>query len=255
MTKLLDGKAIIITGASSGIGAATALRCAREGARLVLGGRDAARLRTIEGQITQSGGHAVAVTGDVTDPAHAARLVETAQEAHGGLDGAFNNAGAVGSGATVAATAPQEWDRVLATNLTAAFHAARAQIPALAERGGGALVFTGSFVGYTATLPGMGAYAAAKAGLVGLCQAIAVENGEQGIRANVLMPGGTRTAMAGDALSNPDTAAFIAGLHALKRMAAPDEIAGAALFLLSEMASFVTGSALLADGGNSIAKV
>lgn len=246
---------IIITGASSGIGAATALSCAREGARLVLGGRDAARLRTIERQINQSGGHAVAVKGDVTDPANAAQLVETAQDAHGGLDAAFNNAGMVGSGVPVASTAPQEWDAVIATNLTAAFHAARAQIPAMIARGGGSIVFTGSFVGHTATLPGMGAYAAAKAGLVGLCQAIAVENGALGIRANVLMPGGTKTPMAQDALTNPDTAAFIAGLHALKRMAEPDEIAGAALFLLSDMAGFVTGSALLADGGNSIAKV
>ena len=126
---------------------------------------------------------------------------------------------------------------------------------ALRARGGGSLVFTGSFIGHTATLPGMGAYAASKAGLVGLMQAIAVEHGAEGIRANVLMPGGTLTAIAMDAATNPETAAFISGLHALKRMAEPEEIADAALFLLSDMASFVTGSAMLADGGNSICKM
>jgi NAD(P)-dependent dehydrogenase (short-subunit alcohol dehydrogenase family) len=155
----------------------------------------------------------------------------------------------------LADTDPAEWARVIDTNLTAGFHAARAQVPALLARGGGTLIFTGSFVGLTATLPGMGAYAAAKAGLTGLVQALAVEYGARGIRANALLPGGTLTAMAMDAATNPDTRAFISNLHALKRMAEPDEIAGAALFLASEMSSFVTGSAMLADGGNSIAKV
>lgn len=155
----------------------------------------------------------------------------------------------------MAETTTEDWDRVLQVNLTAAFHAARAQLPALVARGGGSLCFTGSFIGHTATLPGMGPYAAAKAGLIGLVQSIAVEYGPQGVRANVLLPGGTLTAMAGEALTNPDSAAFIAGLHALKRLAQPEEIAAAALFLVSDLGSFVTGSALLADGGNSIAKV
>lgn len=252
---LLKDKSIIITGASSGIGAAAALIFAAQGARLVLGARRADMLSRIAGQINQSYGHAVAVAGDVCDPEYAQRLVDAAREAYGGLDGAFNNAGTVGSGAMVAGTEDAEWAEVLATNLTAGFHAARAQVPALRERGGGSLVFTGTFVGHTATLPGMGAYAASKAGLVGLVQAIAVETGSEGIRANVLMPGGTMTEMAKDAATNPETAAFIAGLHALKRMAQPQEIANAALFLLSDLSSFVTGSAMLADGGNSISKV
>ena len=252
---LLKDKVIIVTGASSGIGAAAALRFAEQGAKLVLGARREAELRQIEGQINQSNGAAVAVPGDVTEAGFAEALVDMATERFGGLDGAFNNAGILGNGAMVAETAPAEWDEVMATNLTASYHAARAQIPAMRARGGGSLVFTGSFIGHTATLPGMGAYAASKAGLVGLMQAIAVEHGAEGIRANVLMPGGTLTRIAMDAATNPETAAFISGLHALKRMAEPEEIADAALFLLSDMASFVTGSAMLADGGNSICKV
>lgn len=255
MARLLQDKVIIITGASSGIGAAAALRFANEGARLVLGARRGDALQEVEGQINQSNGHAIAVPGDVTNPDYAGQLVAAATEEFGGLDGALNNAGILGSGAMVADTPAGDWDRVIATNLTAGYHAARAQIPALKARGGGSLVFTGSFIGYTATLPGMGAYAAAKAGLIGLVQAIAVENGTDRIRANALLPGGTMTGMAMDAATNPDTQAFISGLHALKRIADPAEIAGAALFLLSDLSSFVTGSAMLADGGNSISKV
>ena len=254
-TMLLTDKIFIITGASSGIGAAAAHLFARNGARLVLGARRSDALKTIAGQINGSHRHAVVLAGDVTDPDYARQLVDLAKAEFGGLDGAFNNAGRMGSGAMIADTDVDEWTAVLATNLTAAFHAARAQIPALLARGGGSLIFTGSFVGHTATLPGMGAYAASKSGLIGLMQGIAVEYGAQGIRANALLPGGTLTAAAMDATTNPQTEAFIAGLHALKRMARPEEIANAALFLASDLSSFVTGSAMLADGGNSINKL
>lgn len=255
MARLLENQVIIVTGASSGIGAASALRFAKEGAKLVLGGRSEDRLRQIEGQINQSNGNAVAVPGDVTDATYAQRLVDAATSEFGGLDGALNNAGILGNGSMLAETSLEEWDEVISTNLSAGYHAARAQIPALRERGKGSIVFTGSFIGHGATLPGMGSYAASKAGLVGLSQAIAIECGAQGIRSNVLMPGGTLTPTAMDALTNPETEALISGLHALKRMAKPEEIANAALFLLSDLSSFVTGSAMLADGGNSISKV
>lgn len=252
---LLQDKTIIITGASSGIGAAAALLFARNGARVVLGARRGRELDAIAGQIEQSNGRAVSLAGDVTEPGYADALVGLAQSEFGGLDGAFNNAGRMGSGAMLADTPPEEWADILATNLTSAYHAARAQVPALLAGGGGTLAFTGSFIGHTATLPGMGAYAAAKNGLVGLVQSLAVEYGAQGLRANALLPGGTLTAAAMDATTNPETEAFIGGLHALKRMARPEEIANAAMFLMSDLSSFVTGSALLADGGNSIAKV
>jgi NAD(P)-dependent dehydrogenase (short-subunit alcohol dehydrogenase family) len=255
MHNLLAGKVIIITGASSGIGAAAAVKFAANGARLVLGARNEAGLKRVSDQIRQAGGRAAVLPGDVMDAGYAQALVDLAELEFGGLDGALNNAGYMGHGTMLADMPDSDWTTVLATNLTAGFHAAKAQIPALRARGGGSLVFTGSFVGYGATLPGMGAYAAAKAGLVGLVQAIAVETGSEGIRANVLMPGGTLTPSAMDALTNPATEAFISGLHALKRMAQPEEIANAALFLLSDLASFVTGSALLADGGNSISNV
>ncbi len=252
---LLKNKVFIITGASSGIGQAAAQVFAQNGASLVLGARRGAELKSVADQINQDQGKAVALVGDVTEAGYADQLVELAKSEFGGLDGAFNNAGRVGTGAMVADTEPEEWMAVLATNLTSCFSAARAQIPALLERGGGTMTFTGSFVGHTATLPGMGAYAASKSGLLGLVQAIAVEYGARGVRANALLPGGTMTAMAMDAATNPQTEAFIAGLHALKRMAKPQEIANAALFLASDLSSFVTGSAMLADGGNSISKV
>lgn len=252
---LLKDKVFIISGASSGIGAAAARRFATEGARLVLGARREAELEQVAARINAGGGRAVVLVGDVVDPAFAEGMVTLARDEFGGLDGAFNNAGRLSSGRMLAETEIEEWQAVLTTNLTSAYLAARAQIPALLGRGGGSLIFTGSFIGHTATLPGMGPYAASKTGLIGLVQAIAVDYGAQGIRANALLPGGTMTAMAGDAASNPQTAAFIANLHALKRIAQPEEIAGAALFLASDMSSFVTGSALLADGGNSITKV
>lgn len=252
---LLKDKIIIITGASSGIGEAAAHLFGQNGARLVLGARRADELMAVASQINQGSGRAAVLAGDVTDPGYAGQLVDLAKSEFGGLDGAFNNAGRMGTGAKVADTDIEEWMAVLATNLTSAFHAARAQIPALLERGGGSLIFTSSFIGHTVTLPGMGAYAASKSGLIGLVQAIAVEYGAMGIRANALLPGGTLTAMAMDAATNPQTKAFIGALHALKRIAAPIEIANAALFLASDLASFVTGSAMLADGGNSISKL
>ena len=220
-----------------------------------MGARRSAELETIVSQIRKSKGKAIALPGDVTDPNYAGELVGLAKSEFGGLDGAFNNAGRMGSGGMVADTSTEEWSDVIATNLTSAFHAARAQIPALLERGGGTLIFTGSFIGHTATLPGMGAYAASKNGLIGLVQSLAVEYGSHKIRANALLPGGTLTAAAMDATTNPDTEAFIANLHALKRMAQPAEIANAALFLASDMSSFVTGTAMLVDGGNSINKI
>lgn len=252
---MLDGKTIIVTGASSGIGAAAARLFAENGAKLVLGARRKDKLEEVAVDVRAAGGAALVVPGDVAEPTYAAKLVDAARSEFGGLDGAFNNAGIMGSGAMAADIDPAEWDTVIATNLTSAFRAARAQVPAILEQGGGSLVFTGTFVGYTATLPGMAAYAASKAGLLGLVQALAVEYGSNGIRANALLPGGTLTPSAMDATTNPETEAFIASLHALKRMARPTEIARAAMFLISEESSFVTGAAMLADGGNSISKV
>lgn len=243
----LKDKTIIITGASSGIGAAAALLFAAEGANVVMGARRRDELNRLAGQITQSNGKAIVLAGDVTDGDFAKDLVDLAITTFGGLDGAFNNAGLVGDTVSLPDMTDQNWQRVISTNLTSAFWAAKAQIPAMQQ--GGSIVFTGSFVGYSnGGMPGMAAYGAAKAGLIGLVQSLATDHAEDGIRVNALLPGGTKTAMAGD---DPDVHAFISGLHPMKRLATPTEIAQAALFLLSDRSSFVTGSPILADGGIS----
>ena len=247
----LQDKTAIITGASSGIGRAAALLFAREGARVVLGARRQALLDEVVSEIEGDGGTAVALAGDVRQEAYAAELVALAQGTFGGLDVGFNNAGTLGALGPVPAMTAQTWQEVVATNLTSAFYAAKHQIPVLEDRGAGSIIFTSTFVGHTIGLPGMGAYAASKAGLIGLAQVLAVEHGPQGIRANALLPGGTRTAMAGE---DVEQLKAIEGLHALKRMAAPEEIAEAALFLASDRSSFVTGTAFLVDGGNSVSK-
>jgi NAD(P)-dependent dehydrogenase (short-subunit alcohol dehydrogenase family) len=247
----LKDKTIIVTGASSGIGAASALLLASNGANLVLGARRRPELERLVGQIAQGNGNAVCLPGDVRDEAYAEALVRCALDTFGGLDGAFNNAGTVGQMQPVPDMHSNNWHEVLAVNLNSGFYAAKYQIPAMRDNGGGSIVFTSSFVGHAIGLPGMAAYAAAKAGLVGLVQVLAVEHGTEKVRVNALLPGGTMTPMAGD---DPSFHEVVRGFHALKRIAEPSEIAQAAMFLLSPEASFVTGSAMTVDGGNSITK-
>jgi NAD(P)-dependent dehydrogenase (short-subunit alcohol dehydrogenase family) len=122
------------------------------------------------------------------------------------------------------------------------------------DRGAGSLIFVSSFVGYTAAMPGVATYAASKAGLIGLMKTLAIEYGPLGLRVNALLPGGTQTAMADEMVNTDEMRAFVRNMHALKRIASPDEQARAALFLASDAASFVTGSAMLVDGGVSINK-
>ncbi|SBW11271.1 Glucose 1-dehydrogenase [uncultured Alphaproteobacteria bacterium] len=247
---LLEGKVAVITGASSGIGRAIARLFAEHGAAVVLGARRRDRLDEVVAEIRAEGGRAYASAGDVGLPETHERLVADAIHEFGGLDIAVNNAGTVGAAKPLAEIAPEDWQRTLTVNLTAAYLGARSQIPAMLERGGGSIVFTSSFVGTSVGLPGMAAYGASKAGLMGLVKGIAADYAARGIRANALLPGGVDTEMAGDQ-SQKDWAA---GLHAMKRIARPEEIASAALFLSSSLASFVTGSALFADGGNAAVK-
>ena len=249
----LRSKTIIITGASSGIGAAAAELFASEGANVVLGARREQELSDLAARINQStaqdAGRAVYLAGDVSGAGYCQALVDHAVEAFGALHGAFNNAGIMGAAGPVPEMDAAAWRSVIEVNLTSAFLSAKAQIPALRAAGGGAMVFTSSFVGNSnGGLPGMAAYAASKAGLNGLVLSLAAEHAAEGIRANALMPGGTLTAMAGD---DPQIHAFISGLHPMRRMAQPGEIAQAALFLLSDRASFITGAPVLADGGLS----
>jgi len=250
----LSNKVAIVTGASSGIGHATAKLFAREGAKVVVAARRQAELDALVEAITQAGGHAVALAGDVKDERFAKDLVDLATARFGGLDVAFNNAGTMGEMGTTPDVPLSEWEDTIRTNLTSAFLGAKYQIPAMLERSGGSLIFTSTFVGYTVGFPGTAAYAASKAGLIGLTQTLASEFGAKGIRVNALLPGGTDTPMGRAFASTPEAVAFVQGLHALKRMALPGEIAKSALYLASDASSFTTGSALLADGGASISR-
>lgn len=247
---MLQDKVAIITGASSGIGRAAALLFSAEGAAVVLNARGADALEDVAELIRAQGGQAHAVAGDVSRPETHEEMVASAVRLFGGLDIAFNNAAMVGPTKPLADVDVNEWEETVATTLTSAFLGSRLQIPAMLERKGGSIVFTSSFVGTSVGLPGMAVYAAAKAGLMGLVKGITADYAAQGIRANALLPGGTDTAMAGDAAQRE----WAASLHAMKRIAQPEEIAKAALFLASPMSSFVAGSALFADGGNSAVK-
>jgi NAD(P)-dependent dehydrogenase (short-subunit alcohol dehydrogenase family) len=252
--QLLAEKVAIVTGASSGIGQAAAILFARHGAKVIAAARRNRELEELVEMIARSGGTARACAGDVGEESFANRLVDAAIVEFGGLDIAFNNAGAVGDLGPLPTMTLANWNDVVATNLTSAFLGAKYQLPALAARGGGSLIFTSTFVGYSAGIPGMAAYAASKSGLIGLTQVLASEYGSQRIRVNALLPGGTDTPMGRGFANTPESAAFVRNLHALKRIASPEEIAQAALFLASELSSFTTGSAMLVDGGVSITR-
>lgn len=250
----LTDKVAIVTGASSGIGRATARLFAAEGARVVVAARGRPALKEVADEIERAGGQAVAVAGDVRDEDLAKTLVETARDRFGGLDIAVNNAGSLGEMAPVAELSLAGWREAIEVNLTAAFLGAKHQVPAMLARGGGSLIFTSTFVGTTVGFPGMSAYAASKAGVIGLARVIAAEYGAQGIRANAVLPGGTDTPMGRQVISSPEMRAFVENMHALKRLAAPEEIARSILHLASDAASFISGSAFFVDGGVSICR-
>lgn len=250
--KSLAGRTAIVTGASSGIGRAAALRFASEGAHLVVGARRADALARLVEQIERAGGEAVACAGDVRDEAYADALVDAALARFGRLDVAFNNAGSTGVMGPTTGMSLADWRDTLDINLTGMFLGARRQMAAMLAAGRGSIILTSTFVGHTVGMPGMAAYAAAKAGVIGLSQVLAAEGGPNGVRVNALLPGGTDTPGAREFIEAPESRAFIEGMHALKRIAAPAEIAEAALFLASDASSFVTGSAMRVDGGVSI---
>jgi hypothetical protein len=248
----LAGKVAVVTGASSGIGYATARLFAAEGASVVAGARRQTELGHLVADITATGGRCVALAGDVREESHAEALVELAETTYGGLDIAFNNAGTLGDTGPTTSISVTAFTDALAANLTSAFLGAKHQVPAMLKRGAGWLIFTSTIAGVTVGFPGTASYSASKSGLIGLTQALAAEYGPAGIRVNAILPGAVDTPMYRQMNSSAASQAFMAGLHALKRTGTPEELARSVLFLASDASSFMTGAALLIDGGISI---
>lgn len=254
MSKRLEGKVALVTGASSGIGRATALLFAAEGGKVVAGARRASELDRLVTEIQAAGGEAVALAGDVRSEAYAQALVDLAVRRFGRLDIAFNNAGTLGESGPSTGISEAGWNEALGINLTGAFLGAKHQIAQMLKNGGGSVIFTSTFVGHTVGFPGVAAYAASKAGLIGLTQALAAEFGPQGVRVNAVLPGAVDTNMYRAMNDTAESQAFIRNLHALKRVATPAELARSVLYFASDDSSFVTGTASLIDGGVSITR-
>jgi hypothetical protein len=250
----LQGKVAIVTGASSGIGRATARLFAAEGAKVVVGARRDAELASLVAEIEAAGGKAVALAGDVRSEDYAKALVALAVKTYGRLDIAFNNAGTMGEAGPSTAISEAGWSDTLAINLTGAFLGAKHQIAEMTKHGGGSVIFTSTFVGHTLSFPGVAAYAASKSGLIGLTQTLAAEFGPQNVRVNAILPGAVETEMFRTMNDTPEKAGFVTNLHALKRVAQPDELARSVLYLASDDAAFVSGTASLVDGGLSITR-
>lgn len=250
----LTGKVAIVTGASSGIGLATAKLFAEEGAKVVVAARREAELAKLVAEISAAGGEAVALAGDVQSEDFSKALVALAVSRFGRLDIAFNNAGTLGEQAPTTEVSEKGWTETLAINLTSAFLGAKHQIPEMIKQGGGSIIFTSTFVGYSFAFPGVAAYAASKSGLIGLTQALAAEYGPQGVRVNSILPGAVDTPMYRDMNDTTESQTFITNLHALKRVAKPEELARSVLYLASDDSAFVTGTASLVDGGASITR-
>jgi NAD(P)-dependent dehydrogenase (short-subunit alcohol dehydrogenase family) len=252
--KRLQDKVAIVTGASGGIGSATAKLFAAEGAKIVVGARRAAELARLVAEIETAGGKAVALAGDVRSEDYAKALVALAAENYGRLDIAFNNAGTIGAIGPSTEIAESGWNEAIQINLTGSFLGAKHQIAEMLKHGGGSVIFTSTFVGYSFAFPGVAAYAASKSGLIGLTQALAAEFGPRNIRVNAVLPGAVETAMYREMNNTKEQQTFITGLHAMKRIASPEELARTVLYLASDDAAFTTGTAMLVDGGASITR-
>ena len=241
------GKRVLVTGGTSGIGRATALAFAREGAAVVISGRSKDGAAAVVEGAVQFSGEISFVPADVTDPAAVTGLVEAVVEALGGLDIAFNNAGFQERRARLAEQSLEAYDQVFDTNLRALFVAMRAEIGAMLAAGGGVIVNNGSVSGLRNPNPGLALYSASKAAALSLTRSAAMEYAEQGIRINAVSPGRVETPMM-LASGVGDMAAVAAGLPA-RRLGRPEEVAAAVLWLASEEASFVYGHNLCVDGG------
>jgi NAD(P)-dependent dehydrogenase (short-subunit alcohol dehydrogenase family) len=246
----LIGKTIIVTGASSGIGAATALQLAAAGASVAVvdvdnGGEQLAQ------KIRDEGGHARFFKTDVSREDDVRAMVDAVVEHFGKLDGAFNNAGVEQANRPLHDLTIEQWNRAIAVDLTGVFTCLKHEIRAMLQLGGGAIVNTASSLGKVA-IPNASEYIAAKHGVIGLTLAAATDYGSQGIRVNAVLPGITNTTMVARISTNPAFAADFDKLrerHVMGRFGEPNEIAAAVEWLLSDSASFVTGATVPVDGG------
>jgi len=249
MTTGLNGRSVIVTGAGSGIGRAAALAFAAEGARVVVADLNAEGAATTVKEIEETGGTAVAVIGDLSEQAVVDQVVATTVERFGGVDALVNNAGIMDSMSAAADVSDAEWERVIRINLTAPFLLTRAVLPHMLKAGKGAVVNTASEAGLRGSASGA-AYTASKHGIVGLTKSLAVMYRNQGIRANAIAPGGTRTGMVPqidrEALGPQTLGAYMGNVG---RVAEPEEQAAAIVFLASDAASNVNGVILAVDNG------
>jgi NAD(P)-dependent dehydrogenase (short-subunit alcohol dehydrogenase family) len=245
----LQGKVALVTGGGQGIGRAVAMRFAGEAAAVLVGDVVEAKARTVAEEITRAGGRALGLAVDVTDPRQVEDMVAAARREFGRVNVLVTCAGVLEFG-TAADTTLEKWNRVIGVNLTGTFLAAKAAIPAMIDSGGGAIVTISSSTGAHDASPGNVAYVASKGGVMMLTKAIALDHAASGIRANSIAPGPTATPMLQSVMTPKELERFGAAMP-IGRLARPEEIAAAAVFLASDEASYVTGAVFAIDGGQT----
>ena len=249
MNHSFAGKVALVTGAGSGIGLATAKAFGDAGASVVLADRREDAVRAAAEGLSASGGKALAVRCDVTDDTQVASMIDRTVSAFGRLDVAFNNAGVIQRRVDTAEISGEEWDRVMAINLRGVWSCVKYELPQMLRNGGGAIVNCSS-IGGVIGVPGLAAYHAAKHGVIGLTKTAALEYATRKIRINAVCPGTINTPMA-ESLTGGDPKILAEFLkdEPIGRIAEPEEVAAAVLWLCSPGASYVVGHALFVDGG------